>query len=169
MEIKSYVLKNDEVDSFLLDKAHFGWELVTKEAKGKKKSKVNIKRIDIKYKHKDLVKLEKQYNFLIKPISTSTVVWFIIGLAFLVPYLIFIKHLWASAFLGLAIFCLLMSLYCLIVFLASKHNKKAIALELIKEADSISGVDYLYPFPNAIMASTSETNNLKNYFSRRKK
>ena len=167
MEIKTYVVKNEEVDSFLFDKSHFGWELVNKEAKGKKKTKINIKRVDIKYKHKDLVKLEKQYNFLIKPISTSTIVWFIIGLAFLIPYLIFIKHLWGGAFLGLSIFSLLMSLYCLIVFLASKHNKKAIALELIKEADSISGVDYLYPFPNAIVNSTTETYNLKNYFSRR--
>ncbi len=167
MEIKNYVIKNEDVDSFLFDKSHFGWEFVNKKAKGKRKTRLTIKRVDIKYKHKNLIKLEKQYNFLIKPISTSTVVWFVIGLLFLVPYLLFIKQLWGGAFLGLALFSLLMSLYCFIVFLASKHHKKEITLELIKEADSISGVDYLYPFPNAIVTNTSETYNLKNYFSRR--
>lgn len=164
MEIKNTVINKEDLNTYLGEVAHFGWEFFQKKDISKKKIKVTVKRNRANIKYTKLLKVEKQYNKINRPVSISACVNFVIGLSFLIPFFILLDNPYAYAFLAASIMFLLFSLYALLIFVFAKKNRQVINAELLMEADTYSGVFYSLPYPNAIKEKNEETFNIKNYY-----
>lgn len=170
MDMITTKIKRHELDEVMELYHAFGYEFInTAPAPRDDFILVNVKRNNKKNHNKKVVKLENQFNFLLRKHPFTSYPWMLIGIVLLVLYIVFIKNPYSGFLLAGSIFTLAIGLFIIITFLACRRKRKHILSRLVSDAKDLSGTHRSTPIFSNITKAVSDTGNIRKHFNNIKK
>ena len=148
MQGKTWKVKYEKADELISRRECFGWNFMSKSTGGPgHKIAVAMNRDKTVPNYKKLRKLEKQYNKINRSFPLDALIFALMGIAFIIPWLFKFNDIARISLLSTGISLVFIAVFLLIVFFLIKPKKKKLSKDILKEAAVISNKEKLMPLP----------------------
>lgn len=139
-ETKTWKILKKNLEKEIAFSEHFGWEFVsnTQNNSGNHIT-LTMKRDRQHPRFRRLRSLSFQARIISTSFPISAIVWIIVGLAFLIPWLFLSSISYLIFLLILSLFCFSIALFILLIFFFTRRRKNALLDELTREGDELLG------------------------------
>lgn len=170
METVTIKIKRTELDDVMELYQAFGYEFVsTAPTKNENKIYVSVKRNNKHVHNKKVVRLQRQFNFLLRKHPYNSYPWLLLGGLMMLFYFLYIKTPMIGFLLVGSIFCYSIGLFLVAIFFASLRKRSVILNKLVEDAKDLSGTYRVTPIYSNLTKAVTDTGNIRKYFSKKKK
>lgn len=161
-ETKTWKVAQKNLEIEIANREHFGWEFVSNSLNnsGTFVSLV-MKRDRAQPNYHRLRSLSFQSRVIGTTFPFSFIVWTIVGLAFLIPWLFLQAYSYLIFLMIIALFCFSIALFILLIFVFTRSKKAALLNELYTEGDELLGKLKVKPTAENVMKPGPESYHLR--------
>ena len=161
-ETKTWKVIQKNLEKEIANREHFGWEFVSNSLNNNGTFVYLVmKRDRSNPNYRRLRSLSFQSRVIGTTFPFSFIIWTIVGLAFLIPWLFLQAYSYMIFLLIIALFCFSIALFILLIFVFTRGKKSSLLGELYCEGDELLGKLKVKPTDNNIMKPGPESFHLR--------
>ncbi len=161
-ETKTWKIAQKNLEKEIANREHFGWEFVSNSLNNSGTFVSLVMKRDRKNpNYRRLRSLSFQSRVIGTTFPFSFIVWTIVGLAFLIPWLFLQAYSYMIFLLIIALFCFSIALFILLIFVFTRGKKAVLLEELYSEGDELLGKLKVKPTNDNIMKPGPESYHIR--------